>query len=165
MTSHIAYYDSPLGRILLSEEEGRLTGLWFEGQKYYGSNLDNESIEEDTDVLEEAKSWLDIYFAGKIPDFELPLKFKGTDFQIKVWEALLKVEYGQRISYKQLGEMIYGDENFSCRAIGMAVGHNPISLIVPCHRIIGSDGSLKGYAGGLERKEYLLKMEEEVLRR
>ena len=144
---YISHYESPLGSILLAADEEGLTGLWFEGQKY---------------LLLAAKRWLDTYFSGDRPDHMVPLHFVGTDFQKEVWEALCEIPYGQTRTYGDMARLLAaktGRERVSARAVGGAVGHNRISILVPCHRVIGSDRSLTGYAGGLERKVWLLELE------
>ena len=159
---YISHYHSPLGDILLAADSAGLTGLWFEGQKYFALYLDKEHEEKELPVFEEAKRWLDIYFSGKNPDFQVPLHFTGTDFQNEVWEILYAIPYGQTTTYgalaKQLAE-INGGKRVSAQAVGGAVGHNPVSIIVPCHRVVGSDGSLTGYAGGIDKKIRLLTLE------
>lgn len=159
---YIQYYESPLGRILLAGDGRALKGLWFTGQKYFASTLTAEYREGETDVLNEAKRWLDIYFSGSIPDFTPPLAMETTEFRKTVWEVLMTIPYGQTIEYGQIAKKITRDRNglsASPRAVGGAVGHNPISLIIPCHRVVGAGGSLTGYAGGTDKKEKLLAME------
>lgn len=162
---YITYYDSPLGRMLLSADDAGLTGVWFEGQKYYARTIEKEDFEEvGVSVLSLAKNWLNLYFTGHIPDFEVPLHPKGTDFQKEVWDILCAIPYGQVMTYKEIAEQIAkqkGLSRMSAQAVGGAVGHNPISIIIPCHRVVGSDGKLTGYAGGLARKEKLLAMEKD----
>lgn len=162
---YITYYDSPLGRMLLSADDAGLTGVWFEGQKYYARTIEKEDFEEvEVSVLSLAKNWLNLYFTGHIPDFEVPLHPKGTDFQKEVWDILCAIPYGQVMTYKEIAEQIAkqkGLSRMSAQAVGGAVGHNPISIIIPCHRVVGSDGKLTGYAGGLARKEKLLAMEKD----
>lgn len=157
------YYESPLGRILLAADEGGLTGVWFEGQKYYARGLDPESREMPLPVFDQAKDWLDLYFSGKEPDFMPPVHMTGTDFQVRVWTALREIPYGKTVTYgdiaKKIAEM-EGRSHMSAQAVGSAVGQNRISILIPCHRVVGSDGSLTGYAGGLERKAALLALEE-----
>lgn len=156
-----AHYDSPLGDILLAADEIGLTGLWFAGQKYYPAQLPGLA-EGSCTVLEQAKRWLDAYFAGDRPDFTPTLHLVGTQYQVAVWESLLTIPYGKTVSYRAIGAITaerLGKERFSARAVGAAVGRNPISVIVPCHRVVGADGSLTGYAGGLNRKERLLTLE------
>ncbi len=156
-------YESPLGSILLAADKVGLTGLWFEGQKYFALHLQEENEEKELPVLQQAKRWLDLYFSGKEPDFQLPLHFTGTEFQNAVWEILYTIPYGQTTTYgaiaKQLAEK-RGRKRMSAQAVGGAVGRNPISVIVPCHRVVGSDGSLTGYAGGIDKKRALLKLEK-----
>ena len=157
------YYDSPLGGILLAADEIGLTGLWFEGQKYFARTLDAVHQEQETSILAEAKRWLDVYFSGQEPDFTLPLHPIGSPFRQEVWELLLKVPYGQTTTYgtlaKQLAEK-HGLSRMSAQAVGGAVGHNEISIIIPCHRVIGTHGSLTGYAGGIDKKVKLLTLEK-----
>lgn len=155
-------YKSPLGEILLSSDDIGITGLWFTGQKYYALYLDKENEEKETALLRKAKEWLDIYFSGKEPNFKLPLHFNGSNFQNNVWKMLYSIPYGKIITYGEIANNLArqkGLKKMSARAVGGAVGHNPISIIVPCHRVIGSNGSLTGYAGGVKRKKYLLELE------
>lgn len=159
---YISRYKSPLGGILLAADEAGLTGLWFEGQKYFARSLDREHEEKELPVLGQAKRWLDIYFSGKEPDFELPLHLIGTDFQKQVWKMLCGIPYGQTTTYGTLAERLAAERGIprmSARAVGGAVGHNGISILVPCHRVVGSGGRLTGYAGGVCRKIELLKLE------
>ena len=159
---YTTFYESPIGRMLLAADDTGLTGLWFEGQKYFARCLDRESEEKELPVFAEAKRWLDIYFSGKEPDFTPPLHFIGTDFQKEVWEILCAIPYGQTMTYGAIADQIAkkrGLSRMSAQAVGGAVGHNNLSIIVPCHRVVGSDGSLTGYAGGIERKTFLLNLE------
>lgn len=158
-------YNSPLGRIMLAADGQALTGLWFEGQKYFAAKLDPKHEQKNLPVFERAKQWLAIYFSGKAPDFTPPFSLKGTSFQKEVWEALLAVPFGQTTTYAEIAKGIAkrrGLASMSAQAVGNAVAHNLISLIIPCHRVVGSDGSLTGYAGGLEKKEWLLDMERQA---
>ena len=147
-------YMSPVGEILLAADDAGLTGLWFEGSKYFAAELPKAHIEQDTPVLLETIQWLDVYFAGKEPDFTPPLHLIGSDFRRRVWKRLLEIPYGQTTTY---GALLGG--GMSAQAVGGAVGHNPISIIVPCHRVIGANGSLTGYAGGIDKKIGLLTLE------
>lgn len=160
--TYISYYDSPLGRMLLSANESGLTGLWFCGQKYFAAGLEDERCERESCAIADAVRWLDLYFSGAEPDFTPPLDPSGTDFQRSVWKMLLDIPYGQTVTYgelaKRLAERI-GRRTLSAQAIGGAVGHNRISVIIPCHRVIGAGGSLTGYAGGTDRKLRLLELE------
>ncbi len=154
-------YESPLGRIFLAGEGDFLTGLWFDGQKYF-PDLSAERTE--TPVLRQTENWLDRYFAGEQPESdELPLAPKGSEFQQQVWALMRQIPYGRTVCYAELSRQIArlrGLEHMSAQAVGGAVGHNPISIIQPCHRVLGSDGSLTGYAGGLKRKAWLLELEQ-----
>ena len=159
---YISHYQSPLGDILLAADSAGLTGLWFEGQKYFALYLDKEHEEKELPVFEEAKRWLDIYFSGKNPDFQVPLHFTGTDFQNEVWEILYAIPYGQTTTYGEIAAQLAkkrGLPRMSAQAVGGAVGHKEISIIVPCHRVVGASGSLTGYAGGIEKKIELLRLE------
>lgn len=159
------YYNSPLGKILLASDGHALTGLWFEGQKYFAAKLDPDYEEKNLPVFGQAEQWLALYFDEKIPDFTLPLSMKGTLFQKEVWEQLLTIPFGQTTTYGKIAaEMAErrGLASMSAQAVGSAVAHNPISLIIPCHRVVGTNGSLTGYAGGIEKKEWLLAMEGRI---
>jgi len=160
---HTHRYQSPLGEILLAADDVGLTGLWFvENQRHMGEGLSPEAEEKPSPFFDEAVRWLDIYFAGRDPGFTPTLHLTGSAFRNRVGALLLEIPYGQTVTYGDLARAIArerGLERFSSRAVGGAVGHNPISLIVPCHRVIGSDGSLTGYGGGIERKTALLKLE------
>ena len=153
---YISFYESPLGPMTLAAEEEGLTGLWFKEQKYYGAGQLEGAIEGELPVLQKARQWLDGYFSGQVPKVPVPLCLEGTPFQKRVWEALLLIPYGEQKSYGKIA----GELGTCARAVGAAVGKNPISLIVPCHRVLGSDGSLTGYAGGTERKRALLELEK-----
>ena len=155
-------YKSPLGEILLAADEIGLTGLWFEGQKYFANTLPDERISQETEILSEAKKWLDIYFSGEKPTFTLPLHPAGSTFRQAVWQILSEIPYGQTITYGEIASKIAERENIShmsAQAVGGAVGHNEISIIIPYHRVVGTYGSLTGYAGGIDRKISLLKLE------
>lgn len=157
----ITHYASPLGRLLLAADEEGLTGLWLEGQKYFAAGLPQQREEQRTPALEEACRWLDTYFTGREPDFTPPLHL-WVDFQRAVWQLLLQIPYGQTTTYGALaGELAAAARltHFSAQAVGGAVGHNRVSIIIPCHRVVGSGGSLTGYAGGLENKIKLLELE------
>lgn len=155
-------YKSKLGDILLAADEIGLTGLWFTGQKYYANTLLDEHISQETPILAEAKKWLDIYFSGKEPTFTPPLHPAGSDFRQAVWQILLQIPYGQTITYGEIARKMAEMKNvsrMSAQAVGGAVGHNEISIIIPCHRVIGTNGSLTGYAGGIDKKLSLLELE------
>ena len=163
---YISHYQSPLGKILLSADDHGLTGLWFEGQKYYALHLDKKCEEKELSLFKEVKKWLDIYFSGKEPDFEVPMHFKGTDFQKEVWDILCSIPYGKTMTYGEIAKQLAakrGLGSMSAQAVGGAVGHNRISIIVPCHRVVGTNGSLTGYAGGIDKKIALLTLEKAAL--
>ena len=151
-------YSSPIGEILIVSDEENITGLWFKGQKYFGSTLNNEEVlQKDLPVLIKASNWLDDYFNGKNPKISnLALKTEGTSFRENVWKILQEIPYGETISYGKIAQKLSKDGKMSAQAVGGAVGHNPISIIIPCHRVVGSDGSLTGYAGGIDKKIKLL---------
>ena len=160
---YIHYIDSPLGKIMISGEGDALTGLRFEGQKYYAETLRKTAEEKYIPVFAEAERWLELYFDGKDPGFVPNLAPEGTAFQKEIWDILLTIPFGKTMTYGDIASIIAerrGVKRFSAQAVGGAVGHNPISLIIPCHRVIGADGNLTGYAGGLDRKESLLKLEK-----
>lgn len=155
-------YQSPVGEILLAADEIGLTGLWFEGEKFYAKNLDPEHEEKELPVFKTVKKWLDIYFSGQEPDFMPPIHMIGSPFRLDVWKYLCQIPYGKTTTYGELAKMVAekrGIGHMSAQAIGGAVGHNDISIIVPCHRVVGSNGSLTGYAGGVSIKEKLLSLE------
>ena len=159
---YTAHYESPLGGITLASDGKALIGLWFDGQKYFADALDAEHEEADIPVFEQTRKWLDIYFSGKAPDFTPPLNMKTTEFRKSVWEIMLTIPYGKTMTYGEIAEKIAkqkGLNRMSAQAVGGAVGHNSISLIIPCHRVVGTDGSLTGYAGGIAKKTKLLQME------
>lgn len=156
------HYDSPLGGILLAADESGLTGLWFDGGKHFAEGLPAAHIRRETPILAAAKGWLDIYFTGREPDFLPPLHPTGSLFQQAMWALLLQIPYGQTVTYGQLAARLAAERGLarmSAQAVGGAVGRNRISLIIPCHRVLGADGSLTGYAGGLDRKAKLLAWE------
>lgn len=156
------HYDSPLGGIMLAADGEALTGLWFNGQKYFADTLDREHTEKVLPVFEQTVRWLDIYFSGRAPDFTPPLCMRTTAFRRLIWELMLTIPFGQTRTYGQLAEEAarrMGLAQMSAQAVGGAVGHNSISLIIPCHRVVGTNGSLTGYAGGVGKKLRLLTME------
>ena len=159
---YISYYISPLGRMLIAADDEGLTGLWFEGQRYFALHLDENHEEKETPVLSETKRWLDIYFSGRRPDFTPPLHVTGSDFHRKVSDIMRTIPYGKTMTYGEIASLIaerHGMERMSARAVGGAVGRNEISIIIPCHRVVGSSGSLTGYGGGIWRKVRLLEGE------
>ena len=155
-------YHSPIGDIFLAADEIGLTGLWFEGQKYFANTLPGEHISQETEILTEAKKWLDVYFSGEEPEFTPPLHPAGSPFRQAVWQILLQIPYGKTITYGEIADKIAEIKNtyrMSAQAVGGAVGHNEISIIIPCHRVVGTNGSLTGYAGGIDKKISLLELE------
>lgn len=155
-------FSSPLGGVTLAGDGKALTGLWFDGQKHFAAGLSADCKAAKLPVFEETVRWLEVYFSGRAPAFTPPLSLRGTPFCRAVWAALLEIPYGQTASYGEIARRVaqtLGREHVPARAVGGAVGRNPVSLIVPCHRVIGADGSLTGYAGGLDRKCRLLQME------
>ncbi len=160
--TYIQHYDSPLGAILLASDGTGLTGSWFGGEKYFADNLPAEHAERETPILADAKRWLDIYFSGREPDFMPPLHPIGSPFRQAVWEILLRIPYGQTVTYGEIARLLakkHGLAKMSAQAVGGAVGHNEISVIIPCHRVVGTNGSLTGYAGGIDKKVKLLELE------
>lgn len=159
---YTSHYSSPLGEMLLAADEKGLTGLWFEGQKYFARYLEKDHEEREIPLFGKVKQWLGLYFSGKDPGFAVPLHFTGTDFQNAVWEILCTIPYGQTMTYGEIAKQIAakrGVPRMSAQAVGGAVGHNEISIIVPCHRVVGANGSLTGYAGGIDKKIQLLTLE------
>ena len=164
---YTTYYNSPIGKLLLASKENKLIGLWIEGRKYYLSGIEDEITKNDDEkILIETKKWLDRYFNGEKPcSNELDLAPIGSKFRKNVWDILCKIPYGKVITYNDIAKEIAKKRKInkmSAQAVGGAVGHNPISIIIPCHRVVGTNGSLTGYAGGLDKKEYLLKFENAI---
>ena len=160
MKMYSARLSSPLGPILLVSDGEALCGLYFEGQKHFPSALAAEEAPS-LPVFEQTRAWLERYFSGAAPQEEPPLRLSGTAFQRSVWELLREISYGATVSYGELAGELSARRGKPCsaRAVGGAVGRNPVSILVPCHRVLGADGSLTGYAGGTERKRALLKLE------
>ena len=152
-------YDSPLGKLTLASKNNKLIGLWIEGQKHFFGNFKDKTGENnDLTIFKKTEKWLDSYFRGGNPSVKnLDLNLQGTEFRLKVWNLLKEIPYGEVVSYGDIAKKMSSD--MSSQAVGGAVGHNPISIIVPCHRVVGFDGKLTGYAGGLENKIKLLKLE------
>ena len=158
----IQHYNSPLGGILLAADEIGLTGVWFNGQKYFARSLPAGYTEQNTPALSEAKRWLEVYFTGKKPDFMPPLHIVGSAFRRAVWEILLQIPYGKTTTYGEIARQLAKKQKLprmSAQAVSGAVGHNEISIIIPCHRVVGTNGSLTGYAGGIDKKIKLLELE------
>ncbi len=162
MQAYVFRYLSPLGGITLTSDGAALTGLRFDGQRDFGYGAEGFAEEKMLPVFEETARWLDTYFGGNIPAFTPALSIRATPFRETVWNMLLSIPYGATTTYGELAERIakrYGIAKMSAQAVGGAVGRNPISLIIPCHRVIGADGSLTGYGGGLDKKAELLALE------
>ena len=157
-------YFSPLGAITLACDDSAIIGLWFNGQKHFATVLQGRQVRQSQNhpLLEDATRWLDIYFSGHNPDFLPPLKYDSTPFRTRVCQIMLTIPYGKTMTYGEIAKIIAnekGVEKISGQAVGGAVGHNPIALMIPCHRVVGASGKLTGYAGGLERKVKLLMLE------
>ena len=156
-------YESPLGSMLLAGDDEGLTGLWFtEGSRYSGLGLKKDAVPRETDYFDQTKQWLDIYFTGRDPGFFPRIHLVGSDFRNHVGEIMCGIPFGKTVTYGWIAGQIAkerGLERMSAQAVGGAVGHNPICIIVPCHRVIGANGSLTGYGGGIMRKKALLELE------
>ena len=160
--AYTSIYPSRLGDILLAADEIGLTGLWFFGQSYFADTLPAEQIAQETPILAQAREWLDEYFSGKEPDFTPTLHPMGSPFRQAVWKLLLQIPYGQTTTYGEIArqlEKLQNRPHMSAQAVGGEVEHNGISIIIPCHRVVGTKGSLTGYAGGLDKKMALLELE------
>ena len=160
-----SYYNSPVGKLLIVSKNNNLRGLWIESQKYYLGNIkENIELKDDEEILIKTKKWLDRYFNGEKPKIsELNLSPNGSIFAKNVWKLLCKIPYGKTTTYGELAkkvEEVMGKNRMSAQAVGGAVGHNPISIIIPCHRVVGANGSLTGYAGGIDKKIKLLEHEK-----
>lgn len=160
-------YKSPLGELTIASDTDNITGVWLEGQKYFEASIKNNTILKNNNlkVFIQTKEWLNRYFNKERPEIsEIPMAPAGTHFQLDVWNILCKIPYGKTMTYKEIAEILankYNKKSMSAQAVGGAVGHNPISIIIPCHRVIGSNGKLTGYTGGLNNKIKLLTLENE----
>ena len=152
----ICFYDSPVGKLVIGEENGAITRVTW-------TQLPKEYLQEETVLISECRNQLEEYFAGNRMNFDLPLAPKGTAFQQKVWSALQEIPYGEVCTYKDIAVAIGNPKG--CQAVGGANGKNPVAIIIPCHRVIGKNGKLVGYAGGMENKEFLLELEKSHLRK
>ena len=161
---YTTHYQSPLGGITLASDGDALVGLWFDGQKYFADALAEQYQErDDLPVFDDTRRWLDIYFSGRAPGFTPTLSMRTSPFRRRVWEIMLTIPFGQTMTYGEIAARIAkekGLNRMSAQAVGGAVGHNSISLIIPCHRVVGTSGSLTGYAGGIDKKVRLLQMEQ-----
>lgn len=159
---YIKKIPSPLGVITAASDGENLTGLWFEGQKHFGSTLKGAFDEKDLPVFRQTGEWLNIYFNSGLPGFTPPIKLGGTDFQKRVWEIVKTIPYGHTVTYGEIAKALErqnGAKRVCARAVGGAVGRNPVSIIIPCHRVIGTGGNLTGYAGSTDKKAFLLRLE------
>ena len=156
------HYDSPLGGITMASDGTALVGLWFDGQRHFAATLDIRHKERMLPVFHDTEKWLNYYFSGKAPGFTPKLNLRASDFRKSVLEILLGIPFGKTMTYGEIAAIIAhkrSPSRMSSQAVGGAVGRNPISIIIPCHRVVGIDGSLTGYAGGLDRKQKLLELE------
>lgn len=152
-----------MGKITIASDGDCIIGLWFEGQKYFAKTLDKNYSEKELPIFQNIKMWLDLYFEGKNPDINEFITLKGTAFQLAVWRVLQRIPYGQTMTYGEVANVVaeeLGKRRMSAQAVGNAVGRNPISIIIPCHRVVGVGGKMVGYAGGIERKIGLLQLEQ-----
>ncbi len=159
---YIYRYNSPIGFMTMASNGISLTGLWLDGQRYFAGTLSKSYEEKLLPVFEDTIRWLDTYFSGEIPDFMPELCLQSTPFRKAVWDILLTIPYGQTMSYGEIADILAqqtGKKKMSAQVVGGAVGHNPVSIIIPCHRVVGADGGLTGYAGGIDRKKFLLELE------
>ncbi len=158
-----SYYNSNLGKIIIVADNRYVYGLYFDNQKYLPENLEKLEINNNSPIIKQVKLWLEEYFNGKKPNLEnLPIKLIGSEFKMLVWSVLKTIPYGKTITYGEIAKTLArktNKEKISARAVGNAVGHNPISIIIPCHRVIGANGKITGYAGGIDKKIALLKLE------
>lgn len=161
--TYIYHYDSLIGKITIASDGEALIGLWFDGQKYFADTVQGTCMEKSLPIFDDTTKWLDIYFGGKQPDFTPNIKILATPFRKVIAEIMLTIPYGKTMTYGEIAKKAgaqMGIEKMSAQAVGGAVGHNPISLIIPCHRVVGTSGSLTGYAGGIDKKISLLKLEK-----
>ena len=158
-------YESKIGLLYLISDGKSLSGCYLEGQKYFPNNIDNYLLNEELAIFVKSKAWLEKYFNGENPSIdEIPLNFNETEFRNTVWKVLKEIPFGEVITYRDIAEIIAknrGIKTMSAQAVGGAVGHNPLLIFIPCHRVIGADGSLTGYAAGIENKRFLLNLESD----
>ena len=158
---YIMEYNSPLGCLTACSDGQSITGLWLAGQKYFGSTLSPDAVQKALPVFAQLGDWLDCYFSAKQPDFFPPLTTSGSAFRQAIWKILRSIPYGSLTTYGEIARQLEHSTGkaVSAQAVGAAVGHNPISILIPCHRVVGANGSLTGYAGGLDKKSWLLQLE------
>ncbi|MGX7111382.1 methylated-DNA--[protein]-cysteine S-methyltransferase [Gemella cuniculi] len=156
-------YSSPIGIIILTSDGINLVGSYLENQKYFLSNIENFERHDDLKTLKDSKKWLDMYFSGKNPSLKgINLKLSGTSFRKEVWEILKEIPYSKTVTYKEIAQRICkirDIKNMSPQAVGGAISHNPLFIFIPCHRVVGSDGKLTGFAAGIDKKLFLLNLE------
>lgn len=153
-------YNSPLGKMLFASDGESICGVWFYGQKHFPS-LENFTQHDELTIFRDVEKWFDDYFNGLNPKINFKLKPQGSEFRRKVWKILSEIPYGQTLTYGEIASRI--SPTMSAQAVGGAVGHNPISILIPCHRVLGTNGKLTGYAGGIDKKIELLKLEKIVI--
>ena len=160
--NYVSSYNSPLGKVTLASDGVSLVGLWFKGQKFFASSLSDTCSEEELPIFDETIKWLDTYFSGNKPNFTPRILMSGNHFRKSIWNIFLTIPYGQTVTYGEIASE-YAIENgiskMSAQAVGGAIAHNTVSIIIPCHRVVGASGNLTGYAGGIERKRKLLNIE------
>ena len=158
-------YESKIGLLYLISDGESLCGCYLENQKYFPNDIYDYQFNEELNVFVKSKAWLEKYFKGENPSiYKIPLNFNGTEFRKTVWNVLKEISYGEIVTYRHIGEIIAktrGLNTMSAQSVGGAVGHNPLLIFIPCHRVIGADGSLTGYAAGLENKKFLLNLESD----
>jgi len=160
-----AFFDTPLGRMQAAARGNAVTGLWFIGQKYFPADAGSWLPGKDNPVFISLGNWLKDYFAAKKPEISFPVSPMGTDFQQAVWKLLMKIPYGKTTTYGAITAKLQAEgKKASAQAVGGAVGHNQVSILIPCHRVMGADGRLTGYAGGLDKKKALLELESQKQR-
>jgi methylated-DNA-[protein]-cysteine S-methyltransferase len=158
---YLHHITSPVGKLTVTGDGENLSGLWIQGQKYFAQTADPGAVRQKLPLFESVEKWLAVYFSGREPDFMPPLLPRGTPFQTAVWRLLCAIPYGQTASYGELAKRFEREHRrpTSPRAVGGAVGRNPVSILIPCHRVLGGGGALTGYAGGIEKKRRLLQLE------
>ncbi len=152
-------YDSPVGKMLIVSDGEAICGAWFYGQRHFPS-FDNLIIEDDLPIFKKVRRWFDDYFSRRNPQITFKVKPSGSDFRVKVWKILSEIPYGKTVTYGEIASGI--SPSMSAQAVGGAVGHNPIAILIPCHRVLGANGELTGYAGGIDKKIALLKIEDNL---
>lgn len=163
MMHYKKYYESPIGQLAMTSDGKNITGLWLPNHEDFELKFNEKLFEAELIIFNKAVTWLDDYFLGNNPVIDFPLKAEGTEFRKQVWDILLDIPYGETITYGEIAKQmaqIRGKKTMSAQAVGGAVGNNPISIMIPCHRVVGKDGNLTGYGGGIDTKIELLKLEQ-----